>query len=227
VGWNFPRISSRACGPLPSRPTYRQRVEVEESRDLRRHPEPLRLTILAAFCQLRAQELIDTLVDLLVNTVHRIGSRAEKKLEKELLEDLKRVTGKTGLLYRVAEASLAQPEGSVREVVYPVVGEQTLRELVKEAQATGGYRRQLQAVMRSSYRSHYRRMLPPLLRTLTFRSNNEAHQPVIRALEIVRKYAASKVRVYPAEEDIPIDGVVPGSWQEAVFERNAEREILT
>jgi TnpA family transposase len=65
-------------------------------------------------------------------------------------------------------------------------------------------------------------MLPLLLRTLEFRSNNEAHQPVIRALEIVRKYADSRVRVYPAEENVPIAGVVPGSWQEAVIEENAD-----
>jgi hypothetical protein len=34
------------------------------------------------------------------------------------------------LLFRVAEASLSQPKGVVRNVVYPVIGEQTLRDLV-------------------------------------------------------------------------------------------------
>jgi hypothetical protein len=71
--------------------------------------------------------------------------------------------------------------GIVREVVY--VGEQTLRDLVKEWKATGPtYRTTLRTVIRNSYSGHYRQMVPQLLETLSFRSNNEVHQPVICAL---------------------------------------------
>ena len=101
-------------------------------------------------------------MDLLLSTVHRIGARAERRVEQELLEDLKRVAGKNGLLFQLAEAALAQPDGIVKDVVYPVVNEQTLRDLVKEWQATGpAYRQHVQTVIRNSYRSHYRRMVPP------------------------------------------------------------------
>jgi hypothetical protein len=31
---------------------------------------------------------------LLIETIHQIGARAERKVERELLDDLKRVTGK-------------------------------------------------------------------------------------------------------------------------------------
>jgi hypothetical protein len=114
---------------------YRQRVMVEEPFELRRHPTPVRLTLLAAFCTLRSQELTDNLVDVLLQVVHRISRKAERRVEHELLDDLKRVNGKHGLLFRLADASLAQPDGVVREVVYPVVPEPTLRELVKEWRA--------------------------------------------------------------------------------------------
>ena len=124
----------------------------------------LRLALLAAFCHLRSRELTDTLVELLIELIHRIGARAERRVEKELLADLKRVGGKTGLLFRVAEATLSNPDGLVKEVVFPVVGEATLRALVREWQATGPlYRYRVQTVIRSSYRAHYRRMLPRLL----------------------------------------------------------------
>ena len=56
---------------------------------------------------------------------------------EELLADFKRVTGKTGILFHMAEASLEHPKDHVDEVSYPVVGEQTLRDLVKEYHATG------------------------------------------------------------------------------------------
>ena len=202
---------------------YRQRASAEEPYELRRHPTSLRATLLAAYCHLRSHEITDNLVDLLIDTVHRIGARAEGRVERELIEDLKRVAGKNNLLFQLAEATLTHPDGIVREVVFPVVDEQTLRDLVKEWKATGPvYQQQLRGVIRNSYRCHFRQMLPPLLATLEFRSNNERHRPVIRALELLRKYASSKVRTFPPEEDIPIDGVVRGLWQEAVEEKDKD-----
>ena len=61
----------------------------------------------------------------------------------------------------------------MREVVFPVVGEQTLRDLVQERKATGPtYRTTLRTVIRNSYKGHYRRMVPQILQALDFRSNN-------------------------------------------------------
>ena len=100
---------------------YRQRVAVEAPYELRRHPDAARWTWLAAYAHLRGRELTDGLVDLLIETVHAIGARAERKVERELLDDLKRVTGKQSLLFQVADAALARPDGTVREVVFPVV----------------------------------------------------------------------------------------------------------
>jgi len=116
---------------------YRQRAAVEDPYELRRHPSALRFTLLAAFCHLRTQEISDTLVDVLLEIVHRLGVKAERKVEREILEDLKKVTGKTNLLFRLADATLEYPDGIVRDVVYSVVPEQTLRELVKEWRANG------------------------------------------------------------------------------------------
>jgi hypothetical protein len=66
---------------------------------------------------------------------------SERKVERELLDDLKRVAGKQNLLFALAEATLAEPDGVVREVVFPVVGEQTLQDLVKEWKANAVIRR--------------------------------------------------------------------------------------
>ena len=200
----------------------RRRVAVEALHELRRHPDAARITWLAAFVYLRARSLTDDLVDLLIETIHHIGARAERKVERELLADLKRVTGKQNLLFELADATLAQPDGVVRDVVFPVVGEQTLRDLVKEWKATGPtYRTTLRTVIRNSYRGHYRRMVPKLLGTLEFRSNNERHRPVMRALELVKRFADTKLRTFPVEEDVPLDGVVRGLWRDAVVEKDA------
>jgi TnpA family transposase len=202
---------------------YRRHVAVEAPYELRRHPTAARVTWLAAFVHLRERELTDSLVDLLIETVHHIGARAERRVDRELLDDLKRVTGKQDLLFELAGAALDRPDGIVREVVFPVVAEQTLRDLVKEWKATGPtYRTTLRTVIRNSYKGHYRRMVPQILRALDFRSDNRRHRPVIQAIDLLKKYADTKLHTFPAEEDVPIDGVARGLWREAVVEKDAE-----
>ena len=116
---------------------YHRRAATEVASELRAHPEEVRATLMAALLWWREREITDGLLDLLVRVVHKIGARAERRVEKELLQDLRRVTGKTNLLFRMAEAAVGNPEGTVREVLYPLVGEETLRELVKEYKGSG------------------------------------------------------------------------------------------
>ena len=54
--------------------------------------------------------------------------------------------------------------------------------------------------MRSSYASHYRRMLAPLLSVLEFRSNNAAWRPVLNALDWIRRMQDSGRRFVPQED---------------------------
>jgi hypothetical protein len=76
---------------------------------------PLRLTLLAAFGLLRKREMTDGLVEILLGTVHRLASRAERRVDKEWLADRKRVEGKNNLLFKVAEASISEPEGGAEK----------------------------------------------------------------------------------------------------------------
>lgn len=199
-----------------------RRVAIEAPYELRRHPDEARLTWLAAYVYERARSLTDDLVDLLIETIHRIGARAERKVERELLDDLKRVSGKQNLLFELADVALAHPDGVVRDVVFPVTGEQTLRDLVKEWKATGPtYRITLRTVIRNSYRGHYRRMVPKLLAALEFRSNNERHRPVIQALDLVKRFIETQVHSFPLDEVVPLDGVVRGLWRDAVVEKDS------
>jgi TnpA family transposase len=183
------------------------------------------MTLLAALVFQRTQEVTDALVTLLLEIVHRIGKRAERRIEATYMNDLKRVAGKTRILYRIADAALEHPDEPVRQVVFPIVDEQTLRDLVAEYKAQGGaYRQQVQQVMRSSYRNHYRRILPALLDVLDFRSNNTAYQPVIQALAVVREHVESRAAWYPAESSPPLEGVVPSSWEDIVTEKDSAGE---
>jgi hypothetical protein len=92
--------------------------------------------LLAALCALRASEITDALVELLIGLIHRINARADRRVERELTEDLRRVCGKEAILYRLAEAAVAHPDDTVRAALFPVVREKTLRELVREPRPT-------------------------------------------------------------------------------------------
>ena len=64
---------------------------------------------------MRKTELTDGLVELLIQLVHKISVRAERKVENEISADFRRVHGKNGILVRLAQAALDLPE----EVVTP------------------------------------------------------------------------------------------------------------
>jgi hypothetical protein len=152
--------------------------------------------------------------------VHRIGARAEKKVTEQLVNAFKKVSGKENILFRLAEASIGEPESTVREVVYPAVsgGEQTLRELVHEFKTRGPvYRRTVQTTLKASYTNHYRRGLIRLLDVLEFRSSNHTHRPVIEALALVARYAAAgNTTYYPLGETVPVHKAMGGDWAEVV-----------
>jgi hypothetical protein len=199
---------------------YRNRASIEEPSRLRAHPKPLRLTLLAALCFLRAQEITDGLVELLIQIVHKIDVRAEKRVEEEYANEFKCVANKEGILYRIAEASVEHPDEPVRKVIFEVASEKLLRDLIKEYKAKSpAFRKQVHLIMRASYSHHYRRMVPELLDMLDFRSNNDLYKPVIRAIQLAKDYVRSPRQYYPDNEIIPIKEVVAAKWREFVVEK--------
>ncbi len=202
---------------------YRQRASLEEPSRLRAHAEPMRLTLLAALCTLRGQEITDALVELLIQLVHRIATRAEDRVELEYVNELRHLVGKDRLLYQIAGAAVAHPDGRVREVIYPIASEAVLREYIKEYESKGpAYRRRVHAVMRSSYSRHYRRMVPELLELLEFRTNNDLHRPIVHAVQLVKAYLHSPRPTYPEEESIPLKDIVKAKWRDLVVERDED-----
>jgi TnpA family transposase len=197
---------------------FRRRVATEAVWELRRHPERIRLPLLVFYCVPREAQIIDGLVELLLEITHRITVRAERRVDEELLEEYRQVRGKTGILFRVAEAAVGNPNGIVREVIFPVVGEETFAALLKEHQASGNpQNRRIHTVMRASYGSYYRRMLPKILAALEFRSNNTVHRPLLDAIDAIRRHQGDG-RQYLALSEIPVGDVIRPKWRDIVIE---------
>lgn len=169
---------------------YKQRAVSEDISELRRHPEKIRYTLLAVFFWLRKMEITDNIMELLIQIIHRICVRAERKVDNEINNDLKKVSGKTNILFRMAETALENPDGKIKDIIYPIVNENTLKAFVREFKNTGAaYRQKVHTVMRTSFSRRYRRMVSEILKTLEFYSNNDVHKPIIEALEIIKQNA--------------------------------------
>lgn len=137
--------------------------------DLLASPREVRVTLLAALCHVRTTEITDNLVELLVQLVRKIDTRAEKRVEK------------------------------------------------------------VRTVLRGSYSHHYRRLLPDLPAALEFRCNNTEHRPVMDAVELLARYKDIDVsdRTHYARVDrVPLEGVVPRQWRDAVVDEKGRVERI-
>lgn len=135
--------------------------------------------------------------------------------------------GKQQLLFRLATAMWAHPDGIIRDVLYPLVGQDRLRSLVEEAKHKGDYRQSVQTRISGSYTHHYRQILPLLLEVLTFHSNNEQYKPLLEAMAIVSAYLEEDDPFYPEDQDVPMDDVIQKQWQSWIFQpdRKGKRRI--
>lgn len=159
---------------------WRSRVAAEAPSHLRRHADELTVTLLAAYLYCRRREIIDALVDLLITTVARINARADTVVTGEFVAELKRVSGKENILFRMTGAALDTPKGPVEEVIYSAVpgGVDTLVALWHEYTSKGStYRQHRQRVFKASYTHHYRTGLIQILEALEFGSTNTVHAP--------------------------------------------------
>jgi TnpA family transposase len=172
---------------------------------------------------MRQQEIMDSLVDLLIQITHKIKTNAETKIVNEFAGEVFKVEGKNNILYQMAKIALDNPTGTFQDILYPLVGKQILQDIVKEL---GGnkpnHREHVYAVIRSSYSHHYRRMLPAILDALELYSNTKENSNILKGIAILRKYIDSSLINYPDEENIPVDNIIPELWNDLVIESSTD-----
>ncbi|QGM48321.1 Tn3 family transposase [Methylocystis heyeri] len=194
-----------------------RRVGGEKASEMRRHAPARQIGLYAVYLLSRETQLTDAMVDLLIETVHKIGTRSKRKVVGDIAKDIERVYGKERLLVEIASASIEEPSGCVCDVIFPIVGKDKLAAIIKESQAKEALDWRIYKVMRSSWANHYRRMLPDLLSVLEFRSNNTVWRPVLAALDWIRSKMNDGCRFVPMQ-DVPIDEVIPARWRSSVID---------
>ena len=157
----------------------RRRVAQETAWEMRRHAPARRLGLYAIFLMIRQSEITDGLIDLLLETVHKLDVKAERTTLAALTRDVERVYGKDSkerLLADIAAAATSNPDGTVRDVIFPVVGEAKLKAIMAEYKAHGAWDRRVHHATRvlrlpgraletladhQPHRKHLRHRAPP------------------------------------------------------------------
>ncbi len=213
--------------------SWRARVAAEAPSHLRSHPPEIMVTLLAAYLYCRQREITDALADVLIATVHRINARADTKVTNDFVAELKRVSGKENILFKMTEAALGSPGERVEDVIYPAVpgGQETLTALLREFRANGtSYRQHRQRVFKASYTSHYRAGLIQIVEVLEFGLTNTVHAPMVEALARIKRYKAEmpgRARCYAAGERVPVEGIIPAELAELMYAgEGKQRRIL-
>lgn len=203
---------------------YRLRAISEEKRELHRHQPAIRYTLLSAFFWSRIKEITDSLIELLITLIHKIDARAEKKVKKELILEVKKVHGKNDILISLLEAALKNPDGVIQDIIFSLVDTDTLESIITELKYKKSvYQEKVYWKIRSSYSSSYRTAVTELLKTLDFRSNNHNHQPLIEAIQLIRKYANTNQIYYALGDDVPTGkDIIPVKWREHVIEKDSK-----
>jgi len=211
---------------------WRARVAAEAPSHLRSHPHDTKVTLLAAYLYCRGREITDTLVDLLIATVHRINARVETKVVGDFVAELKRVSGKENILFKMTEAALEAPEERVEDVIYPAVPggyNKTLVTLLHEYKAKGSsYRQHKQRVFKASYTNHYRTGLIQIIEALEFGSTNTVHAPMMQALALIKRYkaeAGNRIKCYALGETVPVEGIIPAELVDLLYRADSRRRL--
>jgi len=127
-----------------------RRVGGETASEMRRHSFERRMGLYAVYLMVRNAQLIDGVADLLIELIHRIGTRSRRKVIMGISREIEKVNGKERLLVEMAIASVEQPKGRICEVIFPVAGEQKLAAIIKEYRSKGALDQRIQKVMRGS-----------------------------------------------------------------------------
>lgn len=182
----------------------RERAIPEDSYQMKRHQPDFRYALMGVLLHFRRMELTDNITDIFLQLIRRIETKADKKLERDLIRSIRTVFKKRELLYKMAKASTQNPHDTIENVLFPAVGKETLYQIIEEYEGQDlNFDNNHTKEKKQKYTRSYRRMMKPVLDTLVFRTTNPVCVPLVKGIAIVRRYLGKKNTCYPETENIP------------------------
>ncbi|KAA5830133.1 hypothetical protein ABT337_10085 [Saccharopolyspora hirsuta] len=198
--------------------------------ELQALPRAVRVTLLSALCEVRRAEITDLLGHALVGLLHQIRARAELRLGAAADDVSLPSPMRDVLLLKLVEAAVEHPDDTVRAALFPVAGEQLLRQLMLDSAARVAERtRRKRTALRGAYSACHQQLFRLVLASLEFRSRDVDCWPLLAALgELIGDYTAcwGTGRFYEPGHGAPLEDVVPPEWRAAVVDREGRVERI-
>ncbi|PIZ33230.1 MAG: hypothetical protein COY39_03215 [Alphaproteobacteria bacterium CG_4_10_14_0_8_um_filter_37_21] len=200
---------------------YCDRILVESPSHIRAHSKAQRYAMLASFCIIKRQEILDTLADLVIKLINNLYKKAERHVDKYILSEVKRVDGKFDILLRLVVASLHNPLSTIKDRIYKEVPETLLQELFLDLQHRGDrwFKKAVTSKALSLFKYGNRNMIWSILNILPFNTDQEKYSDVLKALEWAKKPTDIK------NKSIPFEHLFNSQWL-SFIEVEQEDEVI-
>ena len=195
---------------------YYDRILAERPSSIMRYAPSTRHAYLALFCLIRQQLMTDTLTDILLKLLHRINTKAEDFVDKDLKKDNKKVKGKMGTLLILAQTSKENPKGVIEKTIYPSVSQDRLSEIVTDLGCDNNWYQNLVKEKSISLYSHNNRsVIWALLDVLDF-GTDQTLSPILKALNFLKEIHTNDEKVTLKDrlyDPVLITRLVPEGWE--------------
>ncbi len=199
---------------------YYQRIMAASPSNILEFIPNARFASMACFFYIRSQLLTDNSADLLIKLIHNMKASAEHHIDTKILSDVKRVNGKFDILYSLASTALQFPGGVIKDVIYPVVNQDILKNIVHDMKHSGNkwYQGQVNQKVHSLYSHGHRKTILELLDIFTFHASTTDGREFLKAIDFVKCHQDLADTWYPDEKEVPIIDTLPAAWKSMVVE---------
>ena len=206
---------------LKQRNIYRRRFLTDTPERTKRRTDISRYSLASVFYFQRHQEATDNLVEHLLHFIHQIKKTADKKQAK-LNKEIGQQLGDLDSLYSLAEINRDYPKGIIEEVVYPSVPQETIEHLIKTRDFARQIKKKVHTSVIKKYANTFRHIIFNIIDCLDFHSNNI---DFLEAIKLIKRYQKSKLKHYPLEENVLLDGLISKQQQKEIIERDETNHV--
>ncbi|WP_250311133.1 Tn3 family transposase [Rickettsia endosymbiont of Oedothorax gibbosus] len=197
---------------------YYERVMVFAPSNILDFAPTIKYATMAIFCSVRLELLLDALIDTMIKLIKKMRAGAEKHVDRHILQEVKRVDGKFGILEKLAILNAKNPKSIIEDKVYPVVPQEKLEEVIEDLQHRGSkwYQAQVREKMHTTYAYGNRGSLLAIIRILQISEDHIDYQPILKAIRFINQYWNESDLAYYINIP-PINRAIPQNWYSMIF----------
>lgn len=204
---------------------YYERISAYSPSHIKELDEHSKYATMTIFCHIRSELLADNLSDLFIKLVKKIKNSSETYVDKTAVNEIKRVQGKFDILFQITDVAIENPEGIIKDTIYPIIDPETLKQLKVDLSQRGHwYQKQVRTKMRSLYSHGSRTELLDLLTHLPIDASEPENGIMLDAIQFILKHRHSPDDVY--KKTPPLKHVIPDNWLDFVIDNKTESTVF-